>query len=245
VGLEEYLKTNQKIDVTVWKNDTDEGTTFYGFIKDCKFSGENKGSILVSPPPASLSHVLSYLKPGLILGVATVFNQKPVLFYPLVQSVQRQGIIGIWLGIYPDTQYEVVQRRKHVRIAMSIPIKVETMMEAGHFGTFQGITLNVSGGGVRFASAKLLQEGQPLHIHMRFSDEIIANPLPSQKPTEPSQLLKLPGEVVFSKVNAFSNSYEEKYVTGVRFVDLNEQQESIIVRECFRRELGMKRSTQK
>lgn len=220
--LQAALSENRKLQVTVW--DPGDETVEYTFPS---FVMNSTGSLFnIAPPTVHPTKILPLLQKGAVVGIVVETYPNPYIFYPVVQAVPQSAGAGYWLRIPEDSKIEVIQRRKHVRIPMIIPMEVEYVLGKDKILTLPARTEDVSGGGLRFTAIKLFSKGQDLKFHIQFS------------PSVPRMQLK--ARVVFSTQNRIHRQPDDLYVTACQFYDLEDAQEMLIVRECFRRELGLK-----
>lgn len=241
MGIDTYLNVRQKLEITVWRETDDEGFSFPSYIKDVQAH-----RLLVDPPGPADAALVPLLRPGYLVGVALLApDQNPVLFYPRIQSHQTTGLIGYWLEYTAETQLEVIQRRQHARVPITLPISGQALGEDEQWTAFEGLSLNLSGGGLRFVSPCLFELHQEVQLSFRFSDEVKSSSILSARQTEVSPLLRVKGRVVFSQLNVSpiggAGEVTRRYLTAVQFTHLSEEQEVQIVRECFRRELKARR----
>lgn len=219
--LRNTLKIHQKLKVTVWhpSDDTVE-YTFSSVILDFQSS-----KILIAGPAET--EVTALMQPETLIGI--VVNDKtphPVIFYPMVERpvTKHQGkpLAGYWIRLPENCQVEVVQRRQYVRVPMTIPIQVTEPNKR----PLAASTLDISGSGLRFQSVGKYTPGTTLELQIQFSEQ--------QPP------LQLKAKVVSSQENPNRWQSQLHYVTACHFEGLDEQAEQQLVRECFRRELGLK-----
>ncbi len=220
--LQAALTVNRKLQVTVW--DPGDETVEYTFPSFVMSSG---GLLFqMAPPTVHPTKILPLLQKDAVVGIVVETYPNPYIFYPVIQSLPPDAGGGYWLRIPEDSQIEVIQRRKHVRIPMVIPIEVEYVLGTDKVLTLPARTEDVSGGGLRFTALKLFAQEQDLTIHIQFS------------PSSPRMRLK--ATVVFSTQNRIHRQPDDLYATACQFYDLDDTQEMLIVRECFRRELKLK-----
>ncbi len=215
------VQPNQPVEVTVWSANSEEEIMFRTTVL------EAVGELFLLDLPSHVDpRVFELMQPGVIVGVV-MYSAKPCIFYPTVHVYQPRSPRGFWLKIMPDTQVETLQRRQFVRVNMCVPITIlypgiseEDWLEV------QGQTIDVSGGGMRFGCPKMFEKDQEIKIRVQFGK---------------SQLvLTLPARIVFSRENRNRQSDVDVYETACQFFDLTEHQQTLIVGECFRRELEMK-----
>ncbi len=214
------MSINQRMEVTVWDNGHENVEyTFHSYIVDLE-----SPFFLAAPPSRQISQISALLKPGVILGVVLDCNPAPIIFYPTVHRYHAETPSGYWLKISEDTQMEVVQRRRHVRIAMVVPARIQFQGDNADQEEVLAFTEDLSGGGMRVTSPRLFQKGEDIQVEIQFA----AN--------QPK--LQLKARIVFSMENQLRRRKDDLYVTSCQFYDLENQQETILVRECFRREIN-------
>lgn len=154
--------------------------------------------------------------------------QGRAILYPALHRYQEGRLQGYWLKISNETQREIIQRRRHARVATMIPIQAELLDSQTHLpksAAIRGKTHDLSGGGVRFASPQPFGKGYELRLRLALQSGDIT----------------LIGRVVYQAVNPnrFATS-DDRYITAVEFLELTPTQERLLVNECFRRELESK-----
>ncbi len=219
--LQKALVLNQKVQVTVW--DPDNDSVEYSFQS---FVLEAVGNLFrLALPATELSTILPLLQPGIVVGAVLEAHPTPYIFYPVIHAASATDRRGFWLKIPENPQVEALQRRRHVRIPMDIPVHLEYSV-SDRWMSLCARTEDVSGGGLRFTSTRLFSEGQELLISLGFN--------PSDPP------LRLKARVVFSMESRLSKQSDGMYSTACQFVGLTDAEEMVLVRECFKRELGRK-----
>jgi hypothetical protein len=224
--LKDLLNTiavNQRVQVTVWDPADDQVEhTFASFIT------EVGGSLFeIAPPKDRGDKIEPHMQKDLVVGIVLEAYPNPFIFYPVIHSIQKkEGRNAYWLKILDNSDIEVIQRRRHVRIPMVLPIKIEYQLGANWLD-IQARTEDMSGGGMRFTSPKLFFKGQNLKVHIQFNPDL--------------PLMRLNAKVVFGTENRVRKHPEDTYAAACQFHELEDAEEMIIVRECFRREIGMKR----
>lgn len=221
--LHKALVQDQKIQVTVW--DPDNEGVEYSFPS---FVMAKVGSLfMIAPPSTQQQKITPLLQPGITVGGVLETYPNPFIFYPLVHALPEKDQKGYWLKIPEDAQVEVIQRRKHVRIPMIIPFEVEyNLLGRGSPLKIAARTEDVSGGGLRFTSLTLFPVNKEILLHIQFN------------PTLP--IIHLKGKVVMSNQNRLRRQADDLYTTACQFLEMDDTREMMIVRECFRRELGRK-----
>jgi hypothetical protein len=221
--LQKVLAKNQKIQVTVW--DPDDDTMEYTFPS---FVMNRVGALfMVAAPTVHPQKIIPLLQKDVTVGAVLETYPNPFIFYPVVHSLPEDGKSGYWLRIPENTPVEVIQRRKHVRIPMVVPLEVEYQL-AGLPDKLKiaARTEDVSGGGLRFNSVTLFPVGQEVMLHIQLNPSI--------------PMLHLKAKVVVSMQNRLRKQADDMYTTACQFIELDDAREMVIVRECFRRELKLK-----
>lgn len=221
--LQKALVQDQKIQVTVW--DPENEGVEYSFPS---FVMSKVGLLfMIAPPTTQQQKILPLLQPGITVGGVLETYPNPFIFYPLVHALPEKDQKGYWLKIPENAQVEVIQRRKHVRIPMIIPFEVEyQVLGRGTPLKIPARTEDVSGGGLKFTSATLFPVGKELLLHIQFNPGL--------------PILHLKAKVVMSTQNRLKRQADDLYTTACQFLEMDDAREMIIVRECFRRELGRK-----
>ncbi len=234
---EKLLTIGQRLKVTVWLEDSggkkEKEESFESYIKDLD-ALQGCPRILIDPPPVIREELLKALKPGADIR-ATVFSQQgKLVFYPEIRESQQHGLYGYWLSLPPDMTYEFIQERQHVRVPVMRPLQVERDVEvertrpglSGERGPVICKTLNLSGGGLRFLSARPFVAGEELLLRFEVDEELLALKARVVH-TEESRNERLNDEIV--------------YLVSVQFEDLPEKTEVKLINECFRLELESRR----
>jgi c-di-GMP-binding flagellar brake protein YcgR len=217
VDIKSLLQPNQELELTVWDEEDEDGLTYTAKIK------QTKANHILVDMPLSQPVLMRRMVVGVLVGAVASLYQDVVIFYPVIHERQDTGEIGFWLRL-PE-QYEVVQRRRHVRVPMEIPFQVDCYVGVSR-QSHDALTLNLSGGGVRFSCARQFVTGELIKLRLQLNGNTPA--------------MTLSGEVVFSQVNGNRKGSHFEYVTAVQFKGLTHQQEAALVGECFRREIRMR-----
>lgn len=215
--FQKALVVNQRVQVTVWDPNNDRVEFHYpSYIMDVE-----PPFVMLALPTKQLEEISACLQPGVVAGVILESYPTPYVFYPIMHRLQETPAAGYWFKMPENPQVETIQRRRHVRIPMVVPVEVEYML-LGKWITLKGYTEDLSGGGLRFTSTRLFEKGQELLINLSLED---------------APRMQLKSTVVFSSENRVRRRPEDIYATACQFDDLDDQQEMLIMRECFRREL--------
>lgn len=248
MGLEEYIAKGQDIEVTLWDPEVedDEGESFSSYIRDFR-----SGFLYVDMPKFEDPGIYDKIQPGLLVGAVVTAPTKQIIFYPRVYAGPDSDKSVLMLRIASDTSFEVIQRRKHVRVPAEIPVSIEVMDENNQpVASFRSTTINISGGGVRFTTPAPLENGQNLRVTIRLFDlqkKTLNLPQPKLKKgfiDDSGNELKFKAIVAFSGNNKFHKTEQDLFLCGVSFQEVTRYQEMIMVRECIRRELALKRPSQ-
>lgn len=207
------LRINQKVQITVWDpQDNAIEHQFPSYIMDVETR-----RFLIAPPARDTEGILSLMQPGYLAGVVLELPNNPYILYP---SVYRHQIRpeGIWFQLSSDTVIETVYRRRHVRIPMRLPLRIQHLDDSS-----TAITEDISGGGIRFSTDKAYPLGVTLSLQLRFSPQ--------------GPLLELEARVLQVE-RSTKLAPDELYSVACEFHNLSNAHESIIMRECFRKELS-------
>jgi len=219
--LKKAIKAELRVQVTVW-DPTDETVehTFNSVIV------EHAGSMLrVASPAQDARIILPLMKKGFVVGVVMETYPAPYIFYPIIHDDPKNPADGVWLMIPSNTEVEVFQRRRHVRIPMDVPFELE-FPSGLSTTTLTARTLDVSGGGMMFTSPRSFPKEEEILVILQFG------------PEQPRMLLK--GKVVLCRENQTRKTDSDQYATALQFLGLEAAQEMLLVRECFRCELRRK-----
>lgn len=216
--FEKALVVNQKLQITVW-DPADERKEFHyhSYVMDI-----DKPFIKLAPPTKQVEEITKCLQVGIVAGVVLEAYPTPFIFYPIMHSKQEPPQPGFWFKIPENAQIETMQRRRHVRIPMVVPITVDYAI-GDKTVSMPARTEDVSGGGLRFTSPRLFNKEQEILVHLRIESE--------------HQTVHVKGKVVFSAENRVRKQPDDLYATACEFFDLDERQEVLLIRECFRREV--------
>lgn len=227
-----FLDPGQNLEITVWRMDNDEeGITFLTHIKEL-----TENAMVITLPSSQLGVKLApILQPGTVIGAVSYGSKSPIIFYPVVMGEVTKKMSEYRLQL-PDTFEPLAQQRRYVRVPMRIPIKVERSAPSGGTVVIPANTLDLSGGGIKFDSARLFAIDEEIRIILSLTPD--ENPIVAN------------AKVVMSQhsdfvVTSFSTEGSNRglYVTAASFINLTQQQENAIVAECFRREIkSMKKS---
>ena len=220
--LQKALKSELRAQVTVW--DPDDESKEYTFNSHIL---EVSGLLLqIAGPAEDMEHIAPLLRKGYVVGIVLESYPLPFIFYPIIMEDFQAGSPGVQVHIPPDGDIEVLQQRTHVRIAMVMDIEVEfNSLDSAQVQAAR--TENMSGGGLRFSSSRLFSAEERLTIHIQLDED------------EPR--MHLPVQVIFSRENRIRKHPDDIYTTACKFIDLDSAEEMKIVRECFRRELRLKK----
>jgi c-di-GMP-binding flagellar brake protein YcgR len=218
--LQKALVVNQKIQLTVWDLQNEQlEFQYHSYVMDV----DTPFFKVAPPPPAQAKEIEPRLISGVVVGAILEAYPAPFVFYPIVHAPAKGNPPeGFWLKIPENPQIEVMQLRRHVRIPMRLPVKVE-FTQMGKWFSIDGYTEDMSGGGLRFTSSRQFEKKQELLIHLRVEND--------------TELLKLRSSVVYTGENRICRNADDLYATAVQFLELDARQEMLIMRECFRREL--------
>lgn len=219
MNLESQLSLQQGLDVTVWPSESGVGEIIFS----CKILERDWPFFFIDVPPELEEDLAPLMVRGTTIGVMAQ-SQSPIIFYPKVEHFQEKPPRGYWLKLPPDDKFEVVQRRSYVRIEMMVPVQIGDAADPSV--RVKGMTLDMSGGGMKLSTPRPFQPQQEVLIYIRFTPE--------------QPIIQLPATVIFSTGNKWSRSPQDAYITACRFRTLSAQQQAAIIRECFRRELSLK-----
>lgn len=220
--LQKALALQQELQVFVWDPNNDKvEISFPSHIMEISdLSFEIAG-------PIALKHkVAPLLTVGTVICVLLEINPTPLMFYPVISALPNTADSGYWLKIPNDVQVEETQRRKHVRVPMIIPFQLEYLMPNGKWLSIDARTRNLSGGGMSFTCIRLFPKGQLLKVRIELSSSKIP--------------LFLSANVITSQQNTMRRQPDDLYTTSCQFKDLDQAHETLLMRECFYRELGIK-----
>jgi len=221
--LKKSLKNDLHLQVTVWDPDDDAVEhTFTSYIM------EHAGNMFrFAPPMANAKVITPLIRKDFLVGVVVETYPSPFIFYPIVSDEPANPSQGYWVTIPPNAEVEVFQRRKHVRIPMVVPFELEIPYGQGEKTiTLPARTCDVSGGGMRFTCVRSFPKEQEMTIYLQFHEE------------QPKMRLK--AKVVFSAENRVRKFSDDLFATACEFIELDDAEEMILVRECFHCELKQK-----
>lgn len=222
--LKKALKPELRLQITVWDPDDESVEHVFNSV-----ILEHAGAMLrIAPPPTTEGKAINpFMRKGLVVGVVMETYPAPFIFYPIINDTPQNVADGYWLTIPENTEVEVFQRRRHVRIPMTVTFELEFPIGQSTL-SIQAQTCDVSGGGMLFTSSRTFPKQQELWVHLQFD------------PEQPK--MRLRAIVVFSRENRTQKGKNDKYATACQFIGLDAAQEMLLVRECFRCELTRKKS---
>jgi len=216
------LQADQRVEITFWRGETDdEGTTFPATIH---WVSNNR--FFVVPPYRIFQDHTPHWTPGTLVGVLFIHNNLPVVFYPRIESVQATTPEGVWFLIPDDVQVEVNFKREFVRVEIERPLLAESKT-GEDIQPAKAITTDLSGGGVKFTCNRLFARDEELLLRLNLNDE------------HPD--LHLEGKVVFCSDNPNAGQHGHSHVVACRFTGTTDQNQMLLVGECFRAELASRK----
>ena len=231
MSLENLLGKDQAVEVTLWQDDKEEPrlvfkTTILGFAGGNKF-------LVGFPADKSIdkNSIKKMVEPNSVVGVVAYKENSPlIVIYPVVESVQTNTALqGIWLKLLNTEQAEMVQRRFHFRIDLNLPVAVKQAGDDDDTPPAKGTTLDMSGGGLKFTSRRRYEKDEALVVSVQFPEE-----------AEP---VDVHCEVVYSSDNRRKQADgSDAFITACRYSanKMDQRTETLIMKECFRAELGLK-----
>lgn len=161
------------------------------------------------------------------MDVMAIFVDKGGVAYRFPSQVKgrRGGTLPLIMLALPDHEtVEKTQRRSYVRVPIALPLAL-TDQDGNPLGPFK--TLDISGGGVAFAAARRFH----FHVGQRFTFYLA---LPFRKGG--MRQLAASGEIV-----RLSDAPNPDMVhVSVRFIDLGDAEEALLVRFAFERQIELK-----
>jgi c-di-GMP-binding flagellar brake protein YcgR len=227
------LRLMEKLKLTLWRDEDDEeGVTYDAAIRDIE------GEAMLVDLPDSVLGLVQQLKIGAAVGVVCDRENGQLLFYPSFFGIQQGKLTGLWLKLPDD--FELIQRRKYVRISLTVPLLVKghhPPLEAGQEPEafeLKGHMMNLSGGGLRCILPSALPLGQRVEVSFKMNDKppefkmqaLVVYVMPHVPKTQtnnpPKAIHKPSGE----------------QVVALHFSDTPGGVQKIIIQECFRLELS-------
>jgi c-di-GMP-binding flagellar brake protein YcgR len=182
---------------------------------------------MVAQPQSQQAQIVPLMQKGVTVGVLVEVYPKPFMAYPIVHALPEDEKKGFWLKLSTDSKVEVFQDRRHVRIPMSIPFECQyRLFPQGKPIKIPAKTEDVSGGGLKFTSGVLLAVGQEIEMIIQFNPEL--------------PVMQLQGKVVMARPNMQRKRLDDLYTVACEFINMDDARETIIMKECFRRELKRK-----
>lgn len=242
MGVEDHIRIGQKLEITVWDPEIEDEN---GYIFSSSVLDFRQNRLFVENPKGEEAFIKGKMEPGMIVGVVLPTDANLLMFYPQVGTSPLDNHFGTILNLPPDMQIETIQRRKLIRVPFTVPVGVEILHNGDVVHKIDAATVNISGGGMRIACMFSLEEELRVVIYLKIGDlrGKDAPPLEVGLQYTDKSVLKLHGKVVFAQENTGSTvPRNEKYVAGIYFDQLSELQQTLLMRECFRRELTLKRN---
>lgn len=151
-------------------------------------------------------------------------------FPPLLTTClyhQSSPLAGCWVNVSPAVKDIFLNQRRHVRVQARFPLTV--FYHPLHKHVFvPAESVNLSGGGIRFASARQFRTGEKLRLVFQ--------------PDFRGQAFDLDGEVVLSiPAHIRHTQYASPIVTAVKFIHIPAFIEDRLVGICFRKETESKK----
>jgi c-di-GMP-binding flagellar brake protein YcgR len=240
VDLKDYVRVGLSIEVTVWDPDSDDEN---GVIFTSKVLDFREGRLFIDKPRGEEAVILKMMTPGMLVGVVMPTDSNLLMFYPVIASSEETSQFGVILKCTEEMQTELIQRRKLIRVPFSVPVEVDLLANGEVVHKIEALTENISGGGMRLLSPFQLEENMRLVVYLKLGDlrGKDAPPLESGANYSDRSVFKLQAKVVFAQERQ-GETKKEKYAIGVQFDQLSELQQTLLVKECFRRELTLKRN---
>jgi len=225
-ALASYLGVHDKIALTIWdaNDDNEDGMTYDTEILALD---RNEQRILVGLPPTAKDAdraLISILESGLIVGMVVNKGPVQVLCYPVVDHFLQGAdsrLKGIWCRLPEPSAYELHNRRRHIRVPMTLPVMVDWYKE-GLPKQMGAYSLDVSGQGIAFNAKRGFEPGQRLQLTFQFRRNI--------------EKMCLDFQVISSIKRPHPTQKDHPFFTGGSFINLSEGQEKLLVAECFRKQ---------
>ena len=203
---------------------TENGEITFGLIQDLV---ENRLYVSISPDDREFKLLKQDDKIKCI-----VYDKARILGFDGVILNRIAGDMPIY-EILSYENFEIIQRREYVRVKTSLPFiytdnKQLTKLNFNDYSQVtkafekikefskDGIILDLSGGGLKFASEESIQVGMILVFVLELLDDIFM----------------LKGEVVHKNIKTSSNKTVYNY--GMKFIEINEKNREKIIRHVFK-----------
>ncbi len=220
--IKKHLLAGTNVELTVWDPERDDiEHTFHSFVEEVT---ELKFKI-AGPPLAKADEIMPLMLNKSTVGIMLQSEPNPYIFYPVVHSHEVKKTSSYWLRIPENTVIQEYKTRSHVRVAARIPLEIA--FQLGNKTLFvQGVTENISGGGLRFTAPRVFLKNQNIRMNIKLNDV--------------TPMIRVNAKVIASGENRQRMTTQDVYFAACQFVDLERQHETEIMRECFRREVQKK-----
>lgn len=224
LNLAEFIEINDRLGVTLSGSAAGapdgEPIHFDSYVKDIS------DDLLLIDIPAALNPE-ERLPPGRSISVTFPIGLHELPpFLAEVRFYQKGARAGCWIQLPPAFKNHILQHRQHIRVPVQFPLIVRTVVNGMEGRPIQAESMNLSGGGIRFTSRRLFTPpGQVLVLEFQ--------------PDSSYPLFRLKGNVLRSYPLP-ARTLDEKpmdKVTAVKFLYLDQAQESRLIGFCFRQEI--------
>lgn len=168
-----------------------------------------------------------YLLPGAVVTVA--FGVPDNGYYRFTTTVVGEITKpGLSIRLAYPTEIERIQQRMYYRLPLSIPFSFRVINDLrSHRAriTCQGVTVDISGGGLQFTSSEALHAGDNLEIDIQIGGQILATGL-------------------VGIVLRTTKHLGENLQAGIQFVNISREQEESIIRFVFREQIRRRQMQQ-
>lgn len=219
---DDRLKLLSRIEITVWKDETGEDAYCYDtIIKD-----KNGTELFVDLPPEH-SKAYDWVSPGIMVGLLSNQENGQLVCYPTVKTFVLKGITGMWLVMPND--FEIIQRRKHVRVDVHTPITLKPLTEGGLNLPFRGTLVNVSAGG-----ARVLLKSKKIEVDTLYE---LAFCLKEDGPLYTLKARSIYQRAYVSPGGTKSSESKDLSLVAFQYEDMPKELEKRLIQGCFQLEL--------
>ncbi|MGE0200228.1 MAG: PilZ domain-containing protein [Candidatus Melainabacteria bacterium] len=229
MGIRDTLSPNMRVDVTVWEEgsaDDDEGYTFSGSVHQVLLN-----RVLINCPVSHVAQVQKRLSPGACVGVVAYARNNAIIFYPTAEKWAENTGNTLLLHYDENTAVEKIQQRQYIRVEVAVPIRLEYQPDPKQPERWQpinGVTVDVGGGGIKFACAKLFTKDKPIIILMQLA--------------EGEEVVRFPAKILYSRENPEHTGNHDFFVAACQFDTIPDKDRTALVGWCFKQELALHRT---
>jgi c-di-GMP-binding flagellar brake protein YcgR len=209
------IKMNTKVDLA-FKDDGED------YMIPCEIIGFTKDTVMLEYPPAE-EEIVSEMKIGVDVELLFYTEEGVVV----MQAKTKNKVLDEAIVTSYPVEKERIQRREYFRVYLQRKIEIK-YHDGERICKYEGKTIDLSGGGVRFWTSVPLQPGFSADISLHIED------LSATK--DP---IRASGKILYTK------PVEEKpkgYISVIKFADITPRTRQLIMKACFKLQLEMRKN---